>query len=112
MGPVEAMIAAWDFAGAQKAIEQVRFEDPKLAARLTARRDELPRIAAFKQRIIEKINAASPPLRKFAVGLTGQDGDVLKADHDGITAKTSLRGIERHPWSKLSDKALPRCSSL
>jgi len=87
----------------------VRFEEPELAARLAARREELPRMAALKTRVIAKINAAQPPLKKFAIGLTGQDGDVLKADQDAITAKTSARGIELHPWSKLSgEKALPK----
>jgi len=112
MGPAETMIAAWDFGGAQKVIEKVRFDEPELASRLGTLREELPKLAAFKQRIIAKINAAQPPLKKFAIGLTGQDGDVLKADEQGITAKTPARGIESHPWSKLSEKALPKVLQL
>ncbi|MGQ9576993.1 MAG: hypothetical protein ACUVUC_16950, partial [Thermoguttaceae bacterium] len=112
MKPVEALVASWEFAAAQKAAEGLRFEEPELSARLAARRQELPRLGAFKQRIMDRINTAQPPLKKFDLGLSGQNGDVLKADQQGLTAKTLAGKIELHRWAELSQRARSRLIEL
>ena len=116
MGPAEAMVASWDFAGADKAVEEVRFEEPELAARLASRREELPRMAAFKTRVIdkihEKVKSADPPLKKFDLGLQGRNGDVTGASDEGIAARLSTGERELHPWSQLRETALPKVLHL
>ena len=105
LGPAEAQITLWDFAGAGKELEKLHFDEPELARRLTTRRDEVQRMAAMKARMIEKINAADPHLSKAALMLRGMAGEVTGADDKAIHAETSGGTAETHPWHQLSDKA-------
>jgi len=116
MGPAEAMIAAWDFVGGQKAIEKVRFDEPELAARLATLREELQKLAAFKARIIDtiqqKIKSADPPLDKRALGVRGVNGLITGASDDGIAAKVSGGKTELHRWADVGEKAVQKMLQL
>jgi len=107
-GEAEKQIAAWHFIGAGKALEKLRFEEAELTARLSARRDEVARMAALKARIIERINAAEPKLKKSDLMLRGMGGEVVKADEEGITAQLISGAAERLAWSELGEKAVPK----
>jgi len=111
-GPAEKLMAAWDFAGAGKALEAVRFEEPELAARLAARRDEVARMAVLKARIIARINAAKPHLKKSELGIRGLGGEILEADESGITAKLISGKTESLAWSDVGEKAVPKVLQL
>ena len=107
-GEAEKLTAAWDFQGARKALENVRFEEPELSERLARRRDELARMAALKIKLIQRINAAQPRLKKSDLGLRGIGGEVVKADEEGITAKLISDKTETLAWSELGEKAVPK----
>jgi hypothetical protein len=112
LAPAEALVAAWDFAGALAALEKVRFDEPELAARLALRRDEIGRLAGLKSRMIEKIIAARPPLEKKDLGIRGAGGQVLGADASGVTTKLRTGKEEQLPWSKLGSQATGRLLEL
>lgn len=99
MEPAESLVAAWDFAGAAEAMRKIEFDDKKHAARLASRREEIKRLAALKDRMIAKINAANPPQK---VLLRGTNVPIEKADPSGITAKLPNGKTELLPWSGLA----------
>jgi serine/threonine protein kinase len=108
MRAVEEHAAAWDFASAQKALADVHFEDATLAARATARDKELQRLATLKSRIVSKIKGADPPLTKAALGLRGFPGTITTVNDEWIEATLSNGKTERHAWSKLGTKTVPK----
>jgi serine/threonine protein kinase len=110
--PAEALVAAWDFRGALAAIAKVHFTDKDDAARLAARAGEVKRLAALKERMIAKINAADPPLKKKDLMLRGVNGEVLNADEEGITAKPAGGKTELHAWGELGEKARTKICQL
>ncbi|NUQ63089.1 MAG: hypothetical protein HUU20_11485 [Pirellulales bacterium] len=112
MASVEKLIAAWDFRGAWAALEAVRFEEAELAARLAQRREEVRLMGRLKVRMIEKINAADPPLKKSDLMLRGANGPVTKADDEGITSTLASGKAELHAWAGLNEKALPKLLQL
>ena len=99
--PVEALAQEWDFRGALAALERIEPDTPEMAARLTARGDELGRLAELKGRIIEKINAANPPFRTRPLMIRGQNRDIVRADEEGLTTKLDDRASESLGWSSL-----------
>ncbi len=103
--PAEALVAAWDFNGALTVMAKVHFDDKQDVARLAARVGEVKRLAALKVRTIAKINDAQPPLKKSTLMLRGANGEVVKADEEGITTKLAGGETELHAWSALSEKA-------
>jgi len=102
--PIEAMVAQWKFRDAELALLQLRFDEKELAQRLAVRRDEVKRLAELKQRIIDKVNDASPPLKKMKLKMRGINGDVIRANEEGLTAKTITDKTEMHAWSELGPK--------
>ena len=112
MEPVEKLAAAWDFAGAEAALEQVRLNEPALQDRLARRRDELKRMAALKAKMIARIKASLPGLKKSDLMLRGINGDVTGADDQAIHVKLSSGKTEDHPWAELNDKARPKLLQL
>ena len=108
MEPAEDLVAAWSFRAALAAIGKVHFDDRENAARLAARSGEVQRLAAFKDRMIAKISEADPPLTKNDLGLRGANGEVVKADETGITAKLASGKLELHAWSDLDEAALAK----
>jgi hypothetical protein len=105
MESLERLVAAWDFRGAWAALDGVRFEEPELTARVAQRREEIRRMGTFKIRMIEKINAASPPLKKTDLMLRGMGGQVTKADEEGLTVTLASGKAELHAWANLGEKA-------
>lgn len=112
MGPVEAAIAIWDFAAAWQAAEAIRFEEPELAARLETRRDEIRRMELLKRRIIAKISAADPPMRKSDLGIRGLGGEVTGAGPAGIATKTIRGEVEQLTWNALGTQAAGKLMEL
>jgi serine/threonine protein kinase len=108
----EQRARAWDFAGAAAALDDVRFYDPHLATRLEGRTDALRRMAELKERMIEQINAADPPLKKRDLALRGAGGDVTGADPQGITATLPGGKTERLAWGDLGSQAPGRLLQL
>jgi serine/threonine-protein kinase len=110
--PAEAIVAGWDFRGAEEAMAKIRFAESDLAARLAARRNDVRRLAALKARMIEKINAANPPLTKRALLLRGFNGTVARADDQAI--ETTLPGdkSELQAWRDLSEKSVQKLVQL
>ena len=105
MEPVEAKVVEWDFVGAMQAAQQIQFEEEDLTARLALRRDELQRLAKLKDRIIAKVKATKPPLKKSDLKLRGVGGEVTDADENGITAKLMSGKTESLPWNDLGKDA-------
>jgi hypothetical protein len=103
--PAQGKIAAWDFRGAEAVLAEIQFEEESLVDRLATRRDEVRRLASLKARMIQKINAADPPLRKVDLRIRGINGDVVEADEQGITAKLASGKTEECPWHDLGEKA-------
>jgi serine/threonine protein kinase len=103
--PVEDLVAAWSFRAALAAIGKVHFDDRADAARLSARSSEVQRLAAFKDRMMAKICEADPPLTKNDLSLRGANGEVIKADETGITAKLPSGKVELHAWADLDEAA-------
>ena len=86
MAAVERRVAGWDFQGAVQESEKVRFDAPELTARLASRREQIRRMADLKDRMIATINQADPHLTKTDLALRGINGELNKADAEGITA--------------------------
>ena len=103
--PAEKLIAAWDFQGAAAELAKVRVDGSEHTARLAACRTAVEGLTVLKGRIIEKINTASPPLRKNAVMLHGLGGDLTHADDKAIQAKLVNGTTESHLWQDLNSKA-------
>ncbi len=97
--------AVWDFAGALAALADVAFDDGPPAERLARRRDELARMAALKDRMIERINAADPPLTKADLLLRGFAGELTGADEQAITATLATGRKESLAWGDLGSQA-------
>jgi len=112
MGPVEAAIAIWDFAAAWQAAEVIRFEEPKLNARLETRRDEIRRMELLKRRIIAKINAADPPMKKSDLKIRGLGGEITSAGPAGIATKTIRGEVEQLTWNDLRTQAAGKLMEL
>ncbi len=112
MQPVDELLAKWDFAGAQAALEKIRLEEPDLQERLARRADELERMAALKTKMIARIKAARPPLKKTDLMLRGMNGEVKGADDQAIHALLASGKTEEHPWAELNDKARPKLLEL
>ena len=108
MEPVEELVAAWDFAEALTALGKVQFEEEGLAARLAAWREGVEHLVDLKARVIAKINAAEPRLKKSDLMIRGPNGDVAKADATGITARLPGDKIEPIAWRDLSPQAVDK----
>lgn len=108
MRPAEELVAAWDFRGALTALDEVKFEEQDLAARLDVWREGIEHLVGLKARIIAKINAAEPRLKKSDLMIRGVGGDVVKADETGITAELPRDKMEPTLWRDLSPKAVDK----
>jgi hypothetical protein len=108
MAPIERMLVAWNFARAAKALEELKFDEPDLAARLAVRREEVKRLIAIKSRIVERLNTAEPRLKKTALALRGMNGEVTKADDKGIATTLPTGKVEIFAWGELSEKTRDR----
>ncbi|NQU22498.1 MAG: protein kinase [Candidatus Nealsonbacteria bacterium] len=109
----EALVVIWDFRGASAALAKLDFtDDEELTVRLARRRDEVARMGALKERMIAKINAASPPMKKSDLMLRGINGELSKADATGITAKLGSGKTELLAWKDLNEKARPKLLQL
>jgi serine/threonine protein kinase len=106
LAPAEEKVAAWDFLAAAALLEKLHFDEQELAARLDARRDQVRRLVPLKQRIIERINAADPPLKKAALKMRGFNGDVVEAGDAGLTANLMTGKAESLAWQSLSGAAV------
>jgi len=115
--PAEAMVKAWDFAGAATALAKLNLGDivtlPKVAepsggyaARLATRRDEVRRLTKLKAKMIAKINTAKPPLTRRSLLIPGINADLAKADEKGITAKLATGKTQIHEWKDLSSRSV------
>ena len=110
--PVEAKIAEWDFVGAFKAIEGIRFDEPELAVRLATRREEIRLMGALKQRMIAAISAADPPLKKSDLLIRGMGGQITSAAEAGITATLGNGKTENSAWKDLGNRATGKLLEL
>jgi serine/threonine protein kinase len=108
LGGVESRVAAWEFQGAARDAGRIHFDAPELAARLTRRREEIGRMADLKERMIADINQANPPLQKIDLALRGFNGDISRADTEGITAALANGKRETLAWPELGAKALAK----
>lgn len=108
MEPVETRVGAWDFPGALQEVKKVRFEEPSVAKRLAVRREQIQRMSDLKNRLIATINEADPPLKKNDLALRGINGDLEKADEEGITVALVNDKRESLPWSELGPKAVQK----
>jgi len=109
MAPVDALAKAWDFRGARAKLPP---PDELTAERLEARRDQLERLAQLKDKIIARINTAKPPLRKSAVLLPGINGDLVRADEDGIATLVPGGKPEVFAWPGLSQLSALKLASF
>jgi serine/threonine protein kinase len=112
IGPVEAMVAEWDFGGAFQAIGSIHFSEPGLTARLATRREEIRLMGALKQRIIAAINAADPRLEKSDLLIRGMGGQITSAAEAGITATLRTDMTESSSWKDLGDRATGKLLEL
>ncbi len=112
MRPVEEEVPAWDFAAAWQTSEKIEFEEPGLKTRLESRRDEIRRMELLKRRIIAKIGAASPPLKKSDLRIRGIGGEITDVGSAGITTKTIKGDIERLTWKDLGTQATGKLVEL
>lgn len=105
-------IMEWDFAGAATRLETVRFEDAALVDRLEQQKQVLTQMVQMKQRIIDRINSADPPLTKRALALRGSGGDVVGADLKGISTTLTSGQTELLRWDDLGSQAPGRLLQL
>ncbi|MBM4034103.1 MAG: hypothetical protein FJ291_20310 [Planctomycetes bacterium] len=112
LAPAEALVAAWDFQGALKALEKLKPGDAGLAASVAARRDEVQRLAKLKARMIARINEAQPRLRKSSLLIRGINGDLTKADDRAIIASLPNGKDEEHLWGSLAGRSVERLVGL
>ena len=106
LAPAEQMVAAWSFRRAATLLDGLHFDEQAMAARLAARRDQVGRLASLKERTLEKVNSARPPLKKSALKMHGFNGDVVKADEDALVAKLMTGKTESLAWQSLSPQAV------
>ncbi|HUT36538.1 MAG TPA: hypothetical protein VNE39_23825, partial [Planctomycetota bacterium] len=118
MKPVEALVARWDFAAALEALSKLLPPTPNtehltpFSSRLATRRDELERLGKLKLKMIERINTATPKLRKGSLLIPGINADLVKADDKAITAQFETGKTESHEWPELSARSVQRLLSL
>ncbi|HUT88143.1 MAG TPA: protein kinase [Thermoguttaceae bacterium] len=112
IAPAEEMVAAGRFGRALAALGQIQFGEEDLAARLDRRRDQVQRLVALKTRIINAINAADPPLKKSALRIRGANGEIVKADEEGITAKLITGKMETVAWRDIGPQAVQKLVGL
>jgi len=110
--PAEALIAAWDFEGAEQALAKIRFDEKELAERLAARRAEVQRLGGLKARMMAKVNEAQPPLKKSVLGLRGLNGDVVKADAQRLQIKLASGKTESLAWRDLGTGSVQKLVQL
>ena len=117
--PVEALVAAWNFRGAEAALAKLKFEDKELTQRLATRRDEVARLAKLKAKITAQVNRTKPWLRKGQAVVPGTGGKKLKttgeqiasADENGVTlrdVKAVGEKSRRQTWAELDKRVLPK----
>jgi len=112
MDPVDALIRAWDFAAAEAALERLRFDESELAERLLRRREEVARFAALKERMVQRINAAQPPLTKRDLALRGLGGNVAGADASAVSMRLATGKQETLAWDGLGQGATEKLLAL
>jgi len=110
--PIEKLIAAWDFRAASAELEKVQFEEADFAARAAAWGESIHRLADLKTRIIAKINAAEPPLKKTDLMIRGTGGELTRADQNGITARLVGGRIETLAWADVGPQAIEELVGL
>src|SRR3989304_5351354 len=106
------MVAAWDFGRAADALVTLRFDEQELAARLAARRDQVGRLVPLKQRILDKVNSASPPLKKGDLKIRGFNGEIVAADETGLVANLMTGKTEPLTWQSLGAPAVDELIQL
>ena len=97
----DRLATEWEFAAALEALAQISFDDPDLAHRLSTRREGLKRLEQFKERLIQAIASANPPLKKATLGLKGVGGEVIRADQKGLTVHLISGKQEEIPWAEV-----------
>ncbi len=110
--PAEALIADVRFCRALGLLEELRFEEEDLAARLDRRRDEVAKLAAVKARIIDAINGADPPLEKSDLRIRGANGKIVEADDEAITAELITGKRETLAWADVGPQSVRRLVEL
>lgn len=110
--PVEKLAAEWQFDSAVESLARITFSDPSFQARRNARGRELQCLAAFKKKLIDRIDAAEPRLAKSSLMLKGVPGQVTGAGSEGITAQLADGTTELHPWANLSAAAVQKVVQL
>jgi len=113
--PAEAMVARWDFAGAQAALAKLKFRDKALADRLAVRRDEVARLVKLKGAIIARAKSQKPWIKRSMAVVSGKivttGVRVTEADDKGLTVTDTTAGgksTRRQTWDKLDSKAVAR----
>ena len=106
LAAVERRAAVWDFLGASREADALHFDAPELNARLAQRREQLRRLADLKDRMAAAVNGADPHLQKIDLALRGINGELDKADADGLTATLPNGKQEQVAWSSLGSKAV------
>jgi len=112
VAPAEEMIAAGRFDRALAALEQIQFEERDLTARLDRRRNQVERLVALKTRIMGAINAADPPFEKSDLRIRGANGQIVKADEEGITATLRTGKTETLAWPDVGPQAVQKLVQL
>ena len=110
--PAEQLVGAWDFRGAAGVLETLRFDEKELASRLAGRRAQIERLIPFKERMIERIKTADPPLTKLALQVRGANGELIEADERGMTARLKGDKTESLAWRDLTPKAVHELVAL
>jgi len=116
--PVEALVARWDFTAALDALSKLLPPTPNtehltpFSSRLSTRADELSRLAKLKLKMIERINTATPKLRKGSLLIPGINADLVKADDKGITAQLPGDKTESHEWPDLTARSVEKLLGL
>lgn len=106
--PIEALIKAWDFAGAAEALAKLRFESQELSERLATRQAEVAILGKLKAKMIAAVNGARPRFRKGTILIPGLNGDLVKADEEAIAAEVPGKGTEKHAWASLTPRTIQR----
>ncbi|NQT51019.1 DUF1080 domain-containing protein, partial [bacterium] len=102
--PMEAKVAAWDFAGAAAELEKL--DAKEFGERLAVKKDEITRLAKLKAALIARVKTATPKLTKRALLLKGIGGNITTADEKGITAKLPNGKTESFAWRDLSARSV------
>ncbi len=109
---VEAKVAQWQFEEAVKLAQGIRFSQPELAERWQVRQQQLQWLAEWKERLIARIGAARPPLRKSDLSLRGIGGEIVAADREKITCRLIGGKTESLAWSQLGPQAARKMVAL